>query len=298
MTRFCSAGRLLFISLLLLAALASAGAQTQTTSPEAAPAAPQTQATPPVAAAAPVKGLTVDDVIKLSQAGLSDNVIIGKIKKNGQAFDLSPDQLLQLKTARVNDKVIEVMMDPSKADAALTPAPAAATPASSADPAMPNEVGVYSRKQGEKTWSEVAPEVVNWKTGGVMKSIATYGVVKGDVNGHIEGKSSQTPATTTTEFLIVAAEGVSLTEYQLLHLHQHGDNREFRTVTGGVFHASGGATRDLLKFDGKKTSPRHYLVMLPAEVQKGEYAFMPPGAVASTNAAGSTGKVYSFRIIE
>ena len=294
MTRFCSAGRLLFFSTFLMAALAPAIAQTQTTSPEAAS---QTQATPPAAAPVPAKGLTVDNVIKLSQAGLSNNVIIGKIKKNGQAFDLSPDELLQLKTAKVNDRVIEVMMDPSKADAALTPAPAAATSAA-VDPSIPTEVGVYSRKQGDKTWNEVPPEVVNWKTGGVMKSIATYGVVKGDVNGHIQGKTSQTIASTTTEFLIVASEGVALTEYQLLHLHQHGDNREFRTVTGGVFHASGGATRDLLKFDGKKTSPRHYLVMLPAEVQKGEYAFMPPGAVASTNAAGSTGKVYSFRIIE
>ncbi len=298
MKRFSRPGRLLLLLFVLLAALTPASAQTQTAPPDAAPAASQTQTASPGAAAAPAKGLTVDDVIKLSQAGLSDNVIIGKIKKNGQAFDLSPDQLLQLKTARVNDKVIEVMMDPSKADAMLTPAPAAATSGASADPAMPNEVGVYSRKQGEKTWSEVAPEVVNWKTGGVMKSIASYGVVKGDVNGHIEGKSSQTPATTTTEFLIVAAEGVSLTEYQLLHLHQHGDNREFRTVTGGVFHASGGATRDVLKFDGKKTSPRHYLVTLPAEVKQGEYAFMPPGAIASTNAAGSTGKVYSFRVIE
>jgi hypothetical protein len=298
MKRFCCLPRPLFFLLFLLAALAPAIAQTQTTSPEAAPAAPQTQVTPPAAAAAPAKGLTVEDVIKLSQAGLSDNVIIGKIKKNGQAFDLSPDQLLQLKTARVNDKVIEVMMDPSKADAALTPAPATVTSAASADPSIPNEVGVYARKQGEKTWNEVPPEVVNWKTGGVMKSIATYGVVKGDVNGHIEGKSSQTAASTTTEFLIVASEGVSLNEYQLLHLHQNGNNREFRTVTGGVFHASGGATRDVMKFDGKKTSPRHYFVMLPAEVKKGEYAFMPPGAVASTNAAGSTGKVYSFRVIE
>ena len=295
MTRFCSAGRLLFFSTFLMAALAPAIAQTQTTSPEAAS---QTQATPPAAAPVPAKGLTVDNVIKLSQAGLSNNVIIGKIKKNGQAFDLSPDELLQLKTAKVNDRVIEVMMDPSKAEAALTPAPAAATSAASPDPSIPTEVGVYSRKQGDKTWNEVPPEVVNWKTGGVMKSIATYGVVKGDVNGHIQGKTSQTIASTTTEFLIVASEGVALTEYQLLHLHQNGNNREFRTVTGGVFHASGGATRDVVLFDGKKTLPRHYLVKLPADVKTGEYAFMPPGAVASTNAAGSTGKVYSFRVIE
>jgi len=298
MKRLRPSGQSLFITIFVLAAFASAVAQTQTTSPKATHAAPQDQTASSQTAPAPSKGLTMDDIIKLSQAGLSDNVIIGKIKRNGQAFDLSPDQLLRLKTARVNDKVIEVMMDPSKAEAALTP-PLAATPAgASADATMPAEVGIYWRRHGDKTWNELPPEVVNWKTGGVMKSFASYGMVKGDVNGHIEGKSSQTSTSTTCEFLIVASEGVALTEYQLLHLHQNGNSREFRTTTGGVFHASGGATRDLVRFDGKKIAPRHYFVTLPPEVGKGEYAFMPPGAVASKNAAGSAGKVYSFQVIE
>jgi hypothetical protein len=48
------------------------------------------------------------------------------------------------------------------------------------------------------------------------------------------------------EFIVIAAEGVSISEYQLLKLNQHSDNREFRTVTGGVFHAKGGATRDMV----------------------------------------------------
>jgi hypothetical protein len=68
MTRFCSAGRLLFISFFLLVALAPAGAQIQTPS-EAAPATTTTLTTPPQAAP-PAKGLTVDEFIKLSQAGL------------------------------------------------------------------------------------------------------------------------------------------------------------------------------------------------------------------------------------
>ena len=48
-------------------------------------------------------------MIKLSKAGLSDDVIIAQIKKRPQPFDLTPDQLLQLKAARVNDRVIEAM---------------------------------------------------------------------------------------------------------------------------------------------------------------------------------------------
>ena len=72
------------------------------------------------------KRLTMDDLIKLSKAGFSDDVIIQKIKKNGQAFDLSPDQMIQLKSAGVSDKVVQVMLDPAKAD--TPPTPAASSP--------------------------------------------------------------------------------------------------------------------------------------------------------------------------
>ena len=236
--------------------------------------------------------LTVDDVIKLTQAGLSEDVLVTKIKKNGQAFDLSPDQMLQLKSNKVSDKVIQYMLDPTKAEPAETGA--AGKPS---DSPWPDEAGVYWRRSGETAWNELLPEVVYWKTGGVMKSIASYGVVKQDVNGHIEGKSSKTQTTSSAEFLIVAPEGIAITEYELLRLRQNGDNREFRTKTGGVFHASSGATRDVVDFENKKVASRRYVVSIP-KLQKGEYGFLAPGAVASQNAAGSAGKIYSFSVAE
>jgi hypothetical protein len=242
------------------------------------------------------KRLTIDDVMKLSKAGFSDDVIIQKLKKNGQAFDLSPDQMVELKSAGVTDKVVQVMLDPAKADAPPAPPPSAAKAAG--DPSLPDEMGVYYRKQPDSPWSDLPPEVVNWKSGGVMKSIASYGVVKGDVNGHLQGKNAKTVLTTGSQFLVVAGEGVAINEYQLLKLHENSDNREFRSQTGGVFHSSGGATKDQLQFDGTKTAPRHYIIVLPAALKPGEYGFLPPGAVASTNAAGSTGKIYTFRVVE
>ncbi len=252
----------------------------------------------PKATSAASGGLTVEDLVKMSKAGLSDGIIVQQIRKNGRAFDLTPDQLIQLKTASVSDRVISVMLDPSQPDA---PPPAAAGTAASqaaVDPSLPTEVGVYAKRQG--VWTEVLPEVVNWKTGGVFKSIASAGIVKGDVNGHIEGGNSRNSLTTPLEFLIVAPEGTAITEYQLLRLHQSQskDSREFRTVTGGIMHVSSGATRDLVPFEGKKLVARVYSVLLPSNLGAGEYGFLPPGAVGSTNGAGSTGKLYSFRIIE
>ena len=154
---------------------------------------------------------------------------------------------------------------------------------------------MYFKKQG--AWAEDLPEVVNWKTGGAFKNFATGGLVKGDVNGHINGAHSKNAVNTPLEFLVYAPEGVSITEYQLLRLRDAGDSREFRTVTGGVMHESGGATRDLVPFESKKLAPRTFSIILP-NLGKGDYGFLPPGAVASSHASASLGKIYSFQVIE
>ena len=112
-------------------------------------------------------------------------------------------------------------------------------------------------------WADLHPEVVNFKTGGVLKSIGTAGIVKGDVNGHVNGEHSTTQLKTPVTLLVYVHEGVDITEYQLLRLWESKDAREFRTVTGGVMHVSGGATRDLMTFEGKKVAPRTYQVLLP-----------------------------------
>jgi len=97
-------------------------------------------------------------------------------------------------------------------------------------------------------------------------------VVKGDVNAHIEGAHSRNLVKSPVEILVYAPEGVAITEYQLIHLHENSNNREFRTVTGGVMHQSGGATRDIVAFEGKKIAPRTYKVTLPT-LGAGEFGF-------------------------
>jgi len=99
---------------------------------------------------------------------------------------------------------------------------------------------VYYKKGGE--WTEVLPEIVNWATGGTLKNLGSFGIVKKDVNGRIPGAHSRNSIALPAEFVIRAPESVSITEYQLLRLRPKEDFREFRTVTGGVFNLRGGAT--------------------------------------------------------
>lgn len=58
---------------------------------------------------------SVEDVIQLVQAGLSEDLVIAAIRKRAAAFDLSTDDLLQLKRAGVGDSVIRTMMAPDEA---------------------------------------------------------------------------------------------------------------------------------------------------------------------------------------
>lgn len=159
--------------------------------------------------------------------------------------------------------------------------------------AFPTDSGVYLKSaQGE--WNEIEPEIVNWKTGGVAKSAFSYGIVKGDMNGHIKGPTSVTRLA-VNELLIVVPDGTSVTEYQLLHLREHSKDREFRAATGGVFHQSGGSDRDAIEFQHKKLASRTYSIEIPVSIQDGQYGILPPGAVSSKSAT-SIGKIYSFKL--
>lgn len=233
--------------------------------------------------------LTNDSVIQLLKVGLDEDSIISKVQITKCNFDTSTQGLINLKQAGASNRLIQVMINSAKDAKNATSVPAmGGAPTGNADTASyPNEMGVYIKKDGQ--WVDVQPEVVNWKTGGVLKNIATAGIVKGDVNGNINGPHSRNAVKAPMEFVIVAAEGVAITEYQLIKLREQKDYREFRTVTGGVLHASGGATRDLLQFEGTKVASRTFLVNLPT-LGAGEYGFLPPGAFVSSNSSVSWGK--------
>jgi hypothetical protein len=230
---------------------------------------------------------TNDSVIKMVKAGMSDSIVISTINSQPAHFSLSANDLIALKQAGVSDAVMAAMIAEN--------APAAATAPSANRSEYPTDIGVYYGSQ--EVYTNLQAEVVNTKTGGFMKSLATDGIVKGDINGHINGEHSPTSLTTPLDFLIVVRDGDAPAEYQLLRLHAKSKYREFRSVTGGVFHASTGASRDLIEFQSVKVAPLTYKIILTAPLAPGEYGFLPPGAFASKNLA-SSGMMYTFSLKE
>lgn len=68
--------------------------------------------------------LSILDVIRMSQAGVGDGLIIAKIDQSGSSFDLSASDIIDLKRSSVSDAVIQKMLQRSAPSyAATAPAP-------------------------------------------------------------------------------------------------------------------------------------------------------------------------------
>ena len=74
--------------------------------------------------------LTNESVMAMKKAGLSDSLILAKIRTSPTKFDVSTKGLIALKGAGLSDQIIEAMVShPGTPGSAATPAPPAATAA-------------------------------------------------------------------------------------------------------------------------------------------------------------------------
>jgi hypothetical protein len=241
--------------------------------------------------------LTNDSIVKMAEAGLSDDLIIQSINAQPGHYALGASDLIQLKQDGVSERVIAAMIARSSANHSGNGADPFATV--NVLPEGIDEIGVYYKKENSVVdkWTSIQPEIVNYKSGGWVKSTATHGIIKQDRNGHVDGNASQLVLSRGTSFLLYVPEGVSPVEYQLLRFRINSNNREFRSQTGGVFHSETGAQRDNVPFTAQKIGPRLYQFTLESDTPKGEYGILPPGVINQANASRA-GKIYTFAIIE
>jgi hypothetical protein len=227
-----------------------------------------------------------DSVVKMVKAGLGDDLVIQTINTQPGQYITDADSLVKLKTAGVSDRIITTMINKGRRQ--LTNVPEKPIELSDV-----NEIGVYYKDHTGK-WTAIEPEIVHIKSGGFIKSTVTHGIIKEDRNGHLNGRESKLALQCPIELLIYVPEGVSANEYDFLRFRINSSNREFRVLTGGVFHSTGGADRDEVKFNPVKTAPHTYQFTVDQSTGGGEYGILPPGTGNVTNG----GKIYTFAIVE
>ena len=247
----------------------------------------------PMAAPAPsmAKILNNGSIMRMVGAGLSDDLVLQAITSQPGQYTTDADSLVELKKAGVSERVISAMMN--KGRKRLTPEGNTAEDPPPSPISEVSEIGAYY-KDRKGAWQPLETEVVHIKSGGWLKSTATHGIIREDRNGHLKGRESKLALQAPIEILIYAPTGVDIAEYDFLRFRINSDNREFRVMTGGVFHSSSGADRDEVEFHATKAGQHAWRFTIDRNVGGGEFGILPPGTGNATNG----GKIYTFAITE
>src|SRR5215469_6039012 len=257
------------------------------------------------------KRITNKDVIDMVGLGLSDDVIISKIRSAAAGgtlqFDTSVDGLKELKAANVSNDVIKVMINPAPPAA---PVVVAATPITNDPNLPPPEVGVYW-KNGNAFVLIEGQAISQAKVGGKAGSMFTYGMRNEHWDAYLNGPQSKNVINERQPlFYVYVPDGASASDFVLISLEKKGDRREFQIGSfGGITGGKSGVKRDKeVAFTTEHAGIRTYKVKLDAAMKPGEYAFFMGTGQQSTMAGGGTGgarsggaaagRVYDFRIPE
>jgi hypothetical protein len=246
---------------------------------------PQTPGTTPLPAAEPTL-MNNETVLRMYKGGLSDDLILQTIATQPGRYNTTPDALIALKQAGLSDQVLSAMTGKARRQITnVQPAPVELAPV--------NEIGVYY-KDANGRWQPMESEIVHVKSGGFIKNTLSDGIIKTDRNGVVNGRESKLLLPRPIDFLIYTPDGVDATEYDLLRFRLNSKDREFRTLTGGIIHSTGGAQRDEVAFKPQKIAPHTWTFTLGHDTPGAEYGILPPGTGNVTNG----GKIYTFAISE
>jgi hypothetical protein len=257
------------------------------------------------------KRFTNEDVISMVQMGLSEDVIVSKIRAMNAAdpssvrFDTSVQGLQVLKTANVPDAVIRTMISPAPAQTTVIAQAAPIT----LDPNLPPpEVGVYWRDASRFVMID-GQIISSAKIGGKAGSMFSMGFRGFHWDATLSGlHSSHVIRDRHPVFYFYVPDGASSSDYVLLTLNKKGDRREFQigTLAGKMGGGKAGVKSDKeITFAAEHVGIRIYKVTLDQDLKAGEYAFfMSTGEQVSGTTGGrgtggaATGRIYDFSIPE
>lgn len=238
--------------------------------------------------------LSNQTVLSLEGAGVGDQIIIAKIRSSATSFDVSTDQLIELKKHGISDNVISVMIE-----AAGKPVDVAAAGSSdSADPKAPHAPGIYMLDE-----SVMPPRMVridpaassSMKTGGMLGYAFTGGIAKIKMNIVLPGASARNRTTAIRpKFYFYLGQANTLpgmpsmywmglpglspsspNEFSFVHFEAKKDHREAsvgRVGIGGV--TTGVQDNQRLALSYSDVRPGVFSVTPSGDLAPGEYAFV------------------------
>jgi hypothetical protein len=229
--------------------------------------------------------LTNDSVISMKKAGLSDSLILAKIRSSASKFDTSTKGLIALKNAGISDQVIEAMV--SHSGTAAAPAQQAAPPATAA--ATPG----------------AARQSISYLSGGKAVELAMAAAAFEFSNSPFDAKSELVLRGRKAQYRIIDKKPTfysawSANDAPLVRLRpgKDHDDRNLK-IAGGSYAPYGGSSykygvrsEDKIDLEPAEKDARGYYRLTPKEPLKaGEYGF-----VVTYGTTGTSGQVYDFGV--
>jgi hypothetical protein len=225
--------------------------------------------------------LTNDSVIAMKKAGLSDSLIVAKIRSSQTKFDVSTNALIALKSAGLSDSVIEAMVGHAGPAGSL---PAVAAPAPTTGPAAGRE-SIFHMANGR--YVELKSAMSSVESNVAFFASSSELVLKGR-------KAQYRVAEKQPVFYSAwAANEVPLVK---LKPGDSNDDRNLKISSGG-FHPFGGTqkmgirSQDTIDVDSEKDARGFYKLTPKKPLAAGEYGF-----VLTFGATAGAGKVYDFGV--
>jgi hypothetical protein len=232
--------------------------------------------------------LSNDSVIAMKKAGLSDAVILAKIRSSQSKFDTSTQALVGLKSAGLSDAIIEAMVGHSGPGGAVSAPPTAAV--------APRAGGAGNLAAGRETifhlrggqYVEMTPAVASIETNFQFFTSKSELVLKGRKAPYrVEDKRP-------VFFSVWAPNEVPLVKLK------PGDSNDDRNLkfSSGSFMPYGGTQKtgvrseDVIGVDSEKDARGFYKLTPKEPLKAGEYGFV----LTHGFAAGAGGKIFDFGV--
>jgi hypothetical protein len=249
--------------------------------------------------------LTNDSIISMVKGGLSEAVVLARVRSGPASFDTSTNALLALKKAGVSDKIIEAMVSAPKAAGATAaaPAPAPAPPSgAAATAAPPPAVSAAARSSAGGAAANLPRDSIYFLNGSKYQELQPQ-VIEIETNvAFFSSKSEVVLGNRKAEMRITDKQPqfysyFAPTEALLVKL-KPGDSKNDRNLkmsTGG-YHPFGGSSRqgvrseDRIAVKSEREANGFYRIVPASPLPPGEYGFI----VLSGTSAG--GRMFDFGI--
>lgn len=253
--------------------------------------------------------ISVEQIIQLSNIQIGDDAIIAKINKAESVFNLSTDEMIDLKRKGVSSKVIAAMLDKR------LPQASSIVSNDSPDPEILHPSGLYilENQPDSPKMERMDPLSANQiKTGGIIGYALTSGIASMSIKVAIPNESakikananpvfyfffdSSQPNGTNGSFLGSTFGASSPGEFSLVVLTSKGDRREARVGSMNITGTKMGVMdKDRVTFDYTTVRPGVYKVTVSHPLMPGEYGFLYSISGASVRGATDS-RIFDFSV--